>query len=148
MPTYYIMEANFSMRENIARAMKQQPSSISLDPSWLTDDALSVYVSEYTRTTFRGGLNWYKISTNPSAAAELEFLAGAKISVPMKFVSGKLDWGSYQEPGALEAMATGLSVRKDCYRGTVMVDGAGHWVNMEQADTCVDAVLSMAKETE
>lgn len=126
--------------------MSSQPSTVNLNPPWLPDDSLSIYVAEWTRTTFRGGLNWYKTFTDSSTKAELSFLSGSKLSIPMKFVSGKEDWGNYQEPGAIEAMETGLSVKEGCYRGTVFVEGAGHWVNMERSDVCVKEILELAEE--
>jgi hypothetical protein len=29
-------------------------------PAWLTEADVDVYTSEFTRTGFRGGLNWYR----------------------------------------------------------------------------------------
>jgi len=68
--------------------------------------------------------------------------------VPTVFVSGKQDWGTYQEPGAVEAMESAKSVDQGLYRGTVLVDGAGHWVNQEQPERCVDEILRLVREVE
>ena len=68
--------------------------------------------------------------------------------MPTVFVAGTRDWGTYQEPGAVEAMETGKSVREGCYRGTVLVEGAGHWVNQEQAQKCVQEIMKLVKEVE
>lgn len=141
------MEAEHTMRENVRKDMSQESpetlSKLSATP-WLPDDQLAVYVGEWARTTFRGGLNWYKVFTSPTKAAEIAFLAGAKLSVPVTFVSGVADWGNFQEPGAIEAMEEERSVKEGMYRGTVMVQGAGHWVNQEQPDECVKQILRMA----
>ena len=49
--------------------------------------------------------------------------------MPSLFISGKQDWGTYQRPGAFEAMQS-----KACTKmiGCHLVDGAGHWVQQEQ----------------
>ena len=44
---------------------------------------------------------------------------------------GKSDWGSYQTPGAFEAMQTKACTQ---WRGTHLVEGAGHWVQQEQPE--------------
>jgi len=51
--------------------------------------------------------------------------------VPACFIAGKSDWGSYQTPGALEAMQSTVCTK---WRGTHFVDGAGHWVQQEQPE--------------
>ena len=101
-----------------------------------------------TRTTFRGGLNWYGLQTSPEIAADTAAWAGRKVEVPTVFVVGRSDWGTYQEPGALEAMETGKSVEKAKYRGSVFVEGAGHWVNQERPHECAEKILELAKEVE
>jgi pimeloyl-ACP methyl ester carboxylesterase len=108
---------------------------------------LAVYAGEYGRTSFQGGLNWYRIQTQPDIAGEMEVWSGAKISVPTVFVAGKRDWGTFQEPGAVEAMEQAKSVKSGMYKGTVLVDGAGHWVNQEQPERCVQEVLRLIEDT-
>jgi len=93
-------------------------------------------------------LNWYGLQTQPAIAADNQILSGLKISVPTVFVAGKADWGTYQEPGAVEAMEQGKSVGKGWYRGTVLVEGAGHWVNQEQPERCVEQILKVCREVE
>lgn len=144
MPHYYVMPRDSTMREAVELDMSDQPPS-TFGTNWLPDDDLAVYVAEYTRTTFAPPMNWYRIQTNSEAASDAALLAGRKLSVPTKFVSGRQDWGVYQEPGAVEAMETGRSVEKGCYLGTVLVDGAGHWVNQEQWERCVQEIVDVAK---
>ena len=55
--------------------------------------------------------------------------AGRKIDVPSTFMGGKSDWGVYQNPGALERLERTHTTN---YKGTKLVDGAGHWVQQEQ----------------
>ena len=64
---------------------------------------------------------------------------GKVIDVPAMFIGGASDWGMHQTPGALEKME---AVCTD-YRGTHVVDGAGHWVQQEQYQAVIDLVLKM-----
>lgn len=145
MPRYYVMDLATTMRQNVAEDMHAEDPNVvaSRSSRWLPDHELAVYVQEYARTTFQGGLNWYRTQTQPDVAAELDAFSGAKISVPVVFVSGRSDWGTYQEPGAVEAMEQGKSVRKGSYTGTVLVEGAGHWVTQEQPERCVEQILKL-----
>ena len=60
---------------------------------------------------------------DPRTLAELRTFAGRTVDVPICFIAGTSDWGSYKTPGELEAMqSTGLTN----WRGTHFVDGAGH----------------------
>jgi pimeloyl-ACP methyl ester carboxylesterase len=150
MPGYYIMPYECNMRETVARDMDKESAETVASKSarWLPDHELAVYVEEWARTTFQGGLNWYRIQTQPEIASDVRAWSGAKISVPTVFVSGRQDWGTYQEPGAVEAMESGKSVQQGMYRGTVLVDGAGHWVNQEQSEACVREILKLVAEVE
>jgi pimeloyl-ACP methyl ester carboxylesterase len=147
MPCYYIMDLADNMRQAVAREMDQEdPERVAKRASrWLPDHELAVYVDEWARITFQGGLNWYRMETEPEIASDEAVYSGAKIEVPTMFVSGKSDWGPFQEPGALEAMEAEKSVGKGLYRGTVLIEGAGHWANQEQPERCVAEILKMAR---
>jgi len=159
MPHYYIMRAGVSMRENVALDMaaereaagaandedKEKAKNWPPAPEWLTERDLDVYTAEWSRTTFADALRWYaSLTGNPAATAELRALASGRIAVPTRYVSGAKDWGTYQDPGALEAMEEGESVERGCYTGTVLLEGAGHWVNMERPGACVREILHVA----
>ncbi|KAJ9653800.1 hypothetical protein H2198_007089 [Neophaeococcomyces mojaviensis] len=147
MPHYYIMPLHKTMREAVEQDMADQSPS-TYGTRWLSDADVAVYVDEYTRTTFGPPMNWYRIQTNPEAASDAIVFAGRKLAVPTKFVSGRQDWGTYQEPGAVEAMENGRSVEKGSYLGTVIVDGAGHWVNQERWERCVEEIVDVAGRVE
>ena len=110
---------------------------------WLSDEELSVYVENYERTGFQGALNWYRVRTAGGGryADDCEVFAGRKIDVPCAFVSGKLDWGVYQEPGAIEKMVDG-TVCSD-FRGLRLVDGVGHWAPQECPEVVCEVVLGL-----
>src|SRR5271157_936171 len=58
-------------------------------PDWISQDELDHYISEFARTGFTGGLNWYRnFDRNWETTPEL---AGAKISVPSLFIGGTAD---------------------------------------------------------
>ncbi len=96
---------------------------------WLTEEDLRVYSAEYERTGFQGGLESYRILTNPKYDAELNSFAGRTIDVPSCYIAGASEWGAYQSPGALEEMKDGACTK---LLGVHFVDGAGHWVAEEQ----------------
>lgn len=123
MPTYYIMDHGTTMPQAVGGAM---PAEANV---WLPDDDLAVYVREYARTGFQGGLNWYRCRFVPEYVREMQLYAGRRLAVPLAFIAGARDWGVRQTPGALEAMESRAS---DDYRGTHLIDGAGHWIQQER----------------
>ncbi len=132
LPTYYIMNVQDNMAQTVAPHMPDAPCA------WLSEDELRVYSSEYERTGFQGGLQWYRCRT-PKFLEELARHHGRTIDVPATFISGKSDWGVYQTPGALERMATSACTQ---WRGTHLIDGAGHWVQQEQPEEVVRLLLA------
>ena len=129
MPTYYIMDLHENMAETVAHEMPS-PAQIAAC-RWLADDELRVYSSEYERTGFQGGLQWYRRGTSRLDVAELQLFAGRTIDVASMFIAGTSDWGVYQRPGAFETMQ-----ERACTNmvGCHLVEGAGHWVQQERAE--------------
>jgi pimeloyl-ACP methyl ester carboxylesterase len=129
MPTYYAMDLAQGMAGTVAREM---PSAAQIAACrWLPDEALQVYSSEYRRTGFQGGLNWYRCSGGEAHQAELQVFAGQRIEVPALFIAGRSDWGIHQKPGALAAMPGQCCAD---LRGCHLIPGAGHWVQQEQPE--------------
>jgi len=124
LPRYYVMDLDKGMAEQVAAEMPSAEQIVA--NRWLPEAELRVYAEEYGRTGFQGGLNGYRGS--PSNV-DLRVLAGRTIDVPSTFMGGKSDWGVYQNPGALERLEKTVTTK---YRGTHLVDGAGHWVQQEQ----------------
>ncbi len=139
MPFYYIMPLHSGMREAVAKDMaKEDRVEIEKRSSrWFPEDALRVYTMEFGRTGFQGGLNWYRVQTNPERLKELDMFAGKKIEIPCVFISGRRDWGIYQEPGVMEKMSEVCAH----YKGAVMIEDAGHWVQQEQPGRVVEEIL-------
>lgn len=140
MPEYYIMRRDDTFPESIARNMEGE--DVHASEGWLAPEDLAVYVSEWQRTGFQGALNWYRAQTasTPQSAKDMFLFAGRRIEVPVAFISGKQDWGNFQQPGALEGYEDHGCVAKGCYRGATLIDGAGHWVQQEQPEEVVKAV--------
>jgi pimeloyl-ACP methyl ester carboxylesterase len=135
MPTYYVMALDQNMAQTVAREM---PSADEITGcAWLSDDELAVYSAEYRRTGFQGGLQGYRIGTDPRFSGELKAFSERTLDVPAMFISGAKDWGTYQSPGALERMSE-ISTR---HRGIHLVEGAGHWVQQER-EKDVNALLA------
>jgi hypothetical protein len=85
------------------------------------------YSSEYERTGFQGGLQWYRARNGGLFDAELQLLSGRTIDVPSIFIAGKTDWGAYQRPGNFERVQHTTCTRMLGYH---LIDGADHWVQL------------------
>lgn len=148
LPYYYIMPAQASMPETVQMLMTSDESDSS--KKWLSDEELEVYVSEYARTAFQGGLNWYRVVTaggcdsgSRELVHELDIFSGLKIKVPCAFLGGNKDWGLYQEPGAMQKMRDGTACEELVF--VRMIDGAGHWIPQEKPDETVQGILELLK---
>jgi len=148
MPGYYIMPADATMPEAVERDMADEPTKGLSSHSWLPDDELAVYVGEYARTGFQGGLNWYRVRTAAGGryTRDYDLFAGKKIEPPCAFVSGKQDWGIYQEPGALDKMTSGAVCSN--FRLLRLLDGVGHWIPQESPDEVVRTIIDLTKSLE
>ncbi|MEZ5650416.1 MAG: alpha/beta fold hydrolase [Burkholderiaceae bacterium] len=142
MPTYYIMDLERNMAQTVAGELPSAASIVA--NTWLPESAMDVYVDEYRRTGFQGGLQWYRCQTGTRFLAESQLFAGRSIDVPAMFVAGESDWGIYQKPGDLEHLQGALA--RD-WRGTIIVPGAGHWVQQEQPAAVVGHLLGFLAET-
>ena len=141
MPTYYIMDLNETMAETVAHEMPS-PAEIAAC-TWLPDNELAVYAGEYERNGFQGGLQWYRRGTTGLDTAELQLFAGKTIDVPSMFVAGTSDWGTYQRPGAFEHMQQVACTRMV---GCHLLEGAGHWVQQEQAAKVSELLVQFLRE--
>lgn len=102
-------------------------------PDWLSQDELDHYISEFSRTGFTGGLNWYRnFDRNWETTPEL---ADAKITVPSLFIGGTADPVlTFTRPDRAAELITGPYQQ-------VMLDGAGHWLQQERPDEVNSALL-------
>ncbi|KAI1784552.1 alpha/beta-hydrolase [Ganoderma leucocontextum] len=140
LPHYYVMPAAASMAD-VARAHAPTAEEVAGKSSrWLPDADLGVYVEEYARTGFQGGLNWYRgLVAKEEFAEELSLFSGRKIEVPAMYLAGKKDWGVYQLPGTLDNLRKKVCAKMED-EDVVLVEGAGHWMQQEQAEEVVKQI--------
>ncbi|GAB7351521.1 hypothetical protein MBLNU459_g2162t1 [Dothideomycetes sp. NU459] len=141
MPHYYILPKDSTMPDIVADNMEGEDAKATA--KWLPDTDLDIYVQEWQRSGFQGGLNWYRAQTSASKVQKADMLlfAGRKIEVPVAFISGEKDWGNYQQPGALD------DYEESCtdFRGVTMIPHAGHWVQQEQPEKALEAITKFLK---
>ena len=112
-------------------------------PAWLTEADIDFYVREYSRTGFRGGLNWYR---NIDRLWELNaFLSGARIAQPSLFVAGEHDTVVRDMHtaafNALEETMPGLTKK-------VLLPDTGHWVQQERPAEVSSLMLEFLRATD
>jgi pimeloyl-ACP methyl ester carboxylesterase len=134
LPHYYVMPLHATMPQAVEPFM---PPAASIKAcAWLPEADLAVYVTEYARRGFQGGLQWYRCATDRDQFVALSQFSGQRITVPSGFVAGAADWGVYQSPGAYERMQQSCTDMRFCQT----LPSAGHWVQQEQAQA-VNALL-------
>jgi pimeloyl-ACP methyl ester carboxylesterase len=93
-------------------------------PDWLTAEDLDYCATEFGRTGFTGGLNWYR---NMRRNWEVtEDLAHTRVVAPALFISGELD------PVAMMTSTAEMDEWVPALRGKVILPGAGHWTQQER----------------
>jgi pimeloyl-ACP methyl ester carboxylesterase len=105
-------------------------------PAWLTEADIDYYTSEFTRTGFRGGLNWYRnIDRNWELLAPFD---GVLVSVPALYIAGDRD-PVVKFPGMDQHIAD-LPKFVPQLRGTIMLPGCGH-ITQEERPAEVNAAM-------
>jgi len=139
MPGYYIMDLNKGIAATMA---EHQPSAQYIAAcKWMTEADLDVFVSQFSRTGFQGGLNYYRVASDAALWGELTSFAGKTIDVPACYIAGSNEWAAYQNPGALEAMGSVCTKSK----GTRFVPHAGHSVVEEKPDVVNRILIEFVK---
>jgi pimeloyl-ACP methyl ester carboxylesterase len=107
---------------------------------WLPEAALDAVAAEFERTGFTGGLNWYRnFDRNWEVAAAFE---GRTIDMPSLFVAGEADPVLLMAPPSMmEGLVTDL-------RDTVIIPGAGHWIQQERPVEVNQALLGFLASIE
>ena len=97
-------------------------------PPWLSEADLDYYTREFSRTGFRGGLNWYRnLKRNWELGGPWR---GQPIRQPSLFIAGSRD-GVLRFPAA-QAQLDAYPKTLPGLRGSHILDGAGHWVQQER----------------
>ncbi len=104
-------------------------------PSWINADEFAVYVAQFTTSGFFGPLSWYR-----NLDADFEITKRLAVpAMPTAFIGGTRDGVIAGRPESVEAMATMLPD----FRGTVMIEGAGHWTQQEAPAAFNAALLDL-----
>ena len=110
-------------------------------PAWITDADIDFYAGEFSRTGFRGGLNWYRnIDHNWELLAPY---AGAQVSVPALYVVGDRDL-VYKFRG-MDQLIPNLKKLVPELRRTLVLPGCGHWTQQERAAEVNAAMVEFLK---
>lgn len=97
-------------------------------PSWLKPEELDFFAQEFTRTGFRGALNWYRnIDRNWEL---LGFLRRAKIRQPTLFIAGEHDAVIAMNREAFDRLEEDVPQ----LGGKHLIPKAGHWVQQERPE--------------
>lgn len=98
-------------------------------PNWITDADIDFYTTEFQRTGFAGGLNWYRnIDRNWELTAPW---SGAQVTVPALYVVGDRDV-VYHFPGGGPQMVSNLNKFVPRLTQAVVLEGCGHWTQQER----------------
>jgi pimeloyl-ACP methyl ester carboxylesterase len=114
------------------------PSSL---PPWLTEADVDVYVDQFKRTGYRGGLNWYRnIDRNWQLLAPF---SGSKVTVPAMLIAGDRDL-VLAFRGMDQVIA---NLRNDVPRlqKTLILPGCGHWTQQERPHEVNEAMIEFLK---
>lgn len=105
-------------------------------PGWITEQDVDVYTDGLRRGGLFGPVSYYRnIDANWERSKDI---AASVVSMPTAFITGSLDPVNLMMPGALETMSEALPD----FRGTTMIDGAGHWVQQERPAETNAALLA------
>lgn len=97
-------------------------------PPWLSEEDLEFYVTQFERTGFSGGLNWYRnIDRNWEL---LGAYSRAQVSVPALYIVGDRDL-VLAFPGMKELIPNLRNFVPQLKR-TLILPGCGHWTQQER----------------
>lgn len=116
------------------------PPAPALPLAWMSEADMDYYVQEYTASGLRGPINWYRnIPTNSALTPELE---RKPVSQPAAFVAGSVDPVLEFSPGWREK----LEQRVTDLRFIELIEGAGHWLQVEQPAATTAQILRFLQE--
>jgi pimeloyl-ACP methyl ester carboxylesterase len=107
-------------------------------PGWLSEADVDYYTAEFSRTGYRGALNWYR-----NHRQNWEYMSAwhqAPIKVPALFVGGDRDPVLNWPRTRVQVDALGDRLIPDL-RASVILDGCGHWIPQERASETNNLLL-------
>jgi pimeloyl-ACP methyl ester carboxylesterase len=110
-------------------------------PTWLTEADIDFYAGEFTRSGFRGPLNYYRNhDRNWELMAAFE---GTKVAVPALYLAGRDDM-AFTAPGMPEYIAN-LRQVVPTLKDVQMLDGCGHWTQQERPSEVSAAIIDFLR---
>ena len=142
LPRYYVMDKDKGMAEQVAADMPTRLRSrraagcrIASCPSMPQSTDVPDFRADYSPTAS---------VARHGCRQNCQLFAGRTIDVPAAFLSGKSDWGVFQRAGSYEAMQKTACTK---FWGAHLIDGAGHWVQQEQAEKTAALILDFLRNT-
>lgn len=120
-PAFGVLDAGHGFLQHLAEP--------AVAPGWWSEADVAYYSAEFSRTGFRGGLNWYR-----NIKRSWELLApwrGCAIHQPSMFIAGASD-DVLKFPSS-KPQIDNFSKTLPGLRGSHILEGAGHWIQRERA---------------
>jgi pimeloyl-ACP methyl ester carboxylesterase len=110
-------------------------------PAWLSEADLDFYASEFKRSRFRGGLNYYRnLDRNWELMAPF---ADVRVTVPAIYIAGDCDL-VVSSPG-MDQFLSDLKHFVPALRNMVMLPGCGHWTQQERPSEVNAAIIDFIR---
>jgi len=108
---------------------------------WLNELELEFFVSEYSRSGFTGGLNWYR--SMDIKWQERKAFEGKTSEVPAYFIGSEqdIDLEEFHGDDPISLMRAQFPNLQD----VIMIPNAGHMLQLEKSDDCNQALLAHLK---
>lgn len=121
-------------RKGGLRAIQANPPSL---PPWVTEADVDIYVENFKRTGYRGGLNWYRnIDRNWQLLAPF---SGSKITVPAMLIAGDRDLVLGFR--GMDQVISNLRNDVPKLQKTLILQGCGHWTQQERPQEVNQAII-------
>jgi epoxide hydrolase A/B len=135
---FHLASGDNEMADFTPRPVDSDLLSDAIDPGmlgpWCSEEDLDYYVGEFTRSGFRGPLNYYR---NHDLTWELTGGAPETISQPAMFLAGDRDGVIVMAAEALKKMPE----RVPDLRINELIPGVGHWTQQEAPDEVNNAIV-------
>ncbi len=106
-------------------------------PPWISEAEVDVYVAQFSRSGYRGGLNWYRnISRNRELLAAFD---GLKITVPALYIAGDRD--VVLAFRGMDSVIASLEQHAPLLQKTIILPRCGHWTQQERPKEVNSAIV-------
>ena len=135
-PGTFMKQLSYPRSSGLLDTMPQPPAEL---PPWLSRADLDYYVQQYRASGFRGPINWYR--NMPVNVVNTPDLEGRRFTQPAAFAAGALDLGLQFSVRWREH----LEANFDDLRSVDIIEGAGHWPQMEQPVATTASILKFLR---